>query len=260
MMSLTMSSCSGETFTCDSGACIPLANKCNSKIDCEDESDESQCAYLEVPANYAGQLGPSSHGSEAVPVYLNISILALPRIDTIHLQFTADYYVNLRWYDGRLVFKDLNSNSLLNGVQTSALRHLWTPQLAFVNALGPYQTVVDDISVCTIVLEENPTNNDLTNSLEYYGFDSYTNAINLEREYYQVFSCEFDLLYYPFDTQVCHMVFALQGFTKEFMALHIDHVGVNYTGKRNLLEYEIQDWKILLDNTGEMSKAEVKIV
>ena len=26
------------------------------------------------------------------------------------------------------------------------------------------------------------------------------------------------------------MVFALQGFTKEFIALNIDHVGVNYTG------------------------------
>ena len=115
-------------------------------------------------------------------------------------------------YDGRLIFKDLNSNSLLNGVQTSALNHLWTPQLAFVNALGPYQTVVDDISVCTIVLEENPTFNDLTNSLECkykdckrtiwikrvsdYGFDANTNAINLEREYYQVFSCEFNLYYY----------------------------------------------------------------
>ena len=165
-------------------------------------------------------------------------------------------------YDGRLIFKDLNSNSLLNGVQTSALNHLWTPQLAFVNALGPYQTVVDDISVCTIVLEENPTFNDLTNSLECkykdcrrtiwikrvsdYGFDANTNAINLEREYYQVFSCEFNLYYYPFDTQVlfsvigkisdffyyqvCHMVFALQGFTKEFIALNIDHVGVKYTG------------------------------
>ena len=138
-----------------------------------------ECSF-KVPGNYAGHLSPSSHGSAAVPVYLNISILALPRIDTILLQFTADYYVNLRWYfimtmlifysqcryDGRLVFKDLNSNSLLNGVQTSALRHLWTPQLAFVNALGPYQTVVDDISVCTIVMEENPTFNDLTNSLE----------------------------------------------------------------------------------------------
>merc|ERR1719317_1525005 len=102
-----MSSCPLETFTCNTGSCIPLANKCNSKIDCADESDESQCTYLEVPANYAGQLSPSSK--------------ALPRIDTILLQFTADYYVNLRWYDGRLVFKDLNSNPLLNGVQTSSL-------------------------------------------------------------------------------------------------------------------------------------------
>ena len=38
--------------------------------------------------------------------------------------------------------------------------------------------------------------------LKDYGFDAYTNAINLEREYYQDFSCEFDLYYYPFDTQV----------------------------------------------------------
>ena len=120
-------------------------------------------------------------------------------------------------YDGRLTFKDLNSNPLLNGVQTSSLRKLWTPQLAFINALGPYQTLVDDISVCTIVLEKTPTFNDLTQSLECkkcnndtcnisccldYGFNAYTNAINLQREYYQEFACEFDLYYYPFDTQV----------------------------------------------------------
>ena len=33
-----------------------------------------------------------------------------------------------------------------------------------------------------------------------------------------------------------------------------------FTGKRQLLEYEIQDWKLFIDNTGEMSQAEVKIV
>ena len=75
-------------------------------------------------------------------------------------------YDNIYRYDGRLIFKDLNSNSLLNGVQTSSLSQLWTPQLAFINALGPYQTVVDDISVCTIVLEKTPTFNDLTQILE----------------------------------------------------------------------------------------------
>ena len=71
------------------------------------------------------------------------------------------------------------------------------------------------------------------------------------------------------------MVFALQGFTKEFIAMEGDGIGVEYlgkiiwaeiqilyyfTGKRQLLEYEIQDWKLFIDNTGEMSQAEVKIV
>ena len=72
------------------------------------------------------------------------------------------------------------------------------------------------------------------------------------------------------------MVFALQGFTKEFIAMDGDGIGVEYlgktdneardiwkrnvAGKRQLLEYEIQDWKLFIDNTGEMSQAEVKIV
>ena len=71
------------------------------------------------------------------------------------------------------------------------------------------------------------------------------------------------------------MVFALQGFTKEFIAMEGDGIGVEYlgkviwaeiqilyyfTGKRQLLEYEIQDWKLFIDNSGEMSQAEVKIV
>ena len=47
---LTLTSCPEESYTCDYGTCIPLANKCNSKIDCWDESDEGSCQYLEVTA------------------------------------------------------------------------------------------------------------------------------------------------------------------------------------------------------------------
>ena len=54
-------------------------------------------------------------------------------------------------YDRRLLFKDLNENSILNGVNTGELLTLWTPELQFLNALGPYQTIVDDLNVCTIL-------------------------------------------------------------------------------------------------------------
>ena len=48
MISLTLTSCPSEMFTCKSGGCIPLANKCNSRVDCEDGSDELSCSYLQV--------------------------------------------------------------------------------------------------------------------------------------------------------------------------------------------------------------------
>ena len=47
-ISLTITSCPPESYTCDYGECIPLSKKCNSKIDCKDGSDERSCQYLEV--------------------------------------------------------------------------------------------------------------------------------------------------------------------------------------------------------------------
>ena len=75
------------------------------------------------------------------------------------------------------------------------------------------------------------SNNDFI--LQDYGFDGLSNAISLTREYYQEFVCEFSLNYYPFDTQVCHMVFALQGFTKEVIVLRMDGEGAEYTGGKS---------------------------
>ena len=48
-------------------------------------------------------------------------------------------------YDARLNFKDLNDNTMLNGIQLVELNQMWNPNLAFINALGPFQTVEDDL-------------------------------------------------------------------------------------------------------------------
>ena len=85
---------------------------------------------------YAEQLSPSSKGTDPLYIHLNVSILALPDIRTVDLQFTADYFINMRWYDHRLAFKDLNDKAVLNGVNTLDLVRIWTPALKFLNALG----------------------------------------------------------------------------------------------------------------------------
>ena len=72
------------------------SDKCNTEIDCADKSDEINCDYLRFGSNYAKELIPRE-GKDALVVYLNISVIAFPNIDTVNLKFTADYYLNLRW-------------------------------------------------------------------------------------------------------------------------------------------------------------------
>ena len=69
-------------------------------------------------------------------------------------------------YDSRLNFKDLNNNSRQNVVSKDALASMWVPHLEFTNALGPFQTTVDDLSTGTINLETEPTYDDITSSNE----------------------------------------------------------------------------------------------
>ncbi len=84
---------------------------------------------------------------------MNVSILALPYIDTQQLKLTADFYLNLRWYDVRVGLRDLNTINLLNTLSQEDMDNIWKPQLVFTNALGPYQTVYDEqVSHKTFVL------------------------------------------------------------------------------------------------------------
>ena len=91
-------------------------------MNCIDKSDEYYCDYLRFGENYASGkkilltkflcfvIKNSTYISELVPrdesgnpliVYMNVSVLAFPFIETMNLKFTADYFLNLKWYDLR---------------------------------------------------------------------------------------------------------------------------------------------------------------
>ncbi len=201
---------------------FPLSDKCNTEIDCADKSDEYNCDYLRFGDNYAKELIPRDTSGKPVIVYMNASVLAFPFIETVNLKFTADFFLNLRWYDLRIDFRDLNNVTSLNSLSYSDRDAIWAPRLGFTNALGPFQTVMDALSSGVLVREDNPLPEDITLSTEgisgkklfsilhasqYFFhsamlFSGATNSIYLTREYYQEYACPFDLTYYPFDTQV----------------------------------------------------------
>eukprot|EP00094_Tigriopus_californicus_P006421 TCALIF_06184-PA protein Name:"Similar to GLRB Glycine receptor subunit beta (Homo sapiens)" AED:0.20 eAED:0.20 QI:0/1/0.66/1/1/1/6/0/430 len=236
------------------------SDKCNTEIDCKDKSDEYNCDYLKLGANYAKELIPRDEQGKTFNIYLNISVLALPYIETSTLKFTADFYLNLRWYDLRIDFRDLNNITLLNSLNEVDQNSIWTPRLAFVNALGPYQTVVDEKTAGVLVREDDPLDEDVTLPIEAMLFSGRTNSILMTREYYLNYGCDFDLRYYPFDTQMCQMIFEVQGKTDDYVRLVKDGKGIEFLGGRKLVEYEIQLEELGITSVNRISRAVAKIV
>ena len=135
-----------------------FSDKCNTEIDCVDKSDEYYCEYLRFGENYAKELVPRDETGSPLIVYMNVSVLAFPFIETVNLKFTADYFLNLKWfvfidffhcillpsitifrYDLRINFQDLNNVTALNSLSNLDKDRIWTPKLGFTNALGPSQ-------------------------------------------------------------------------------------------------------------------------
>ena len=165
---LTLSRCYPDKFTCASGQCIHLENKCNINVDCDDHSDEDQCEFIKIGNYYNKDILPvSANSSEPLIVYINASIIAFPIISTKEVKFTADFYLNLKWYDSRVELWDLDHNFIKNQIGVNELNTIWTPKLQFTNSLGLLKSV-GTISG-TIIRENSPLIEDISLSNEGKG-------------------------------------------------------------------------------------------
>ena len=167
-INLTLSDCYPNMFTCDDGQCVKLSDRCDTFNDCEDKSDEMECYYLEFISTYNRDVPPKQayDKTQPLPVFVNFTIIAFPKIETVALRFTTDIYIKLRWYDQRLSYRDLNFVSSLNALSLQAKRNIWYPQVAFMNSLGQFSTSVDRATVGLLIRETDQLPEDITKNKE----------------------------------------------------------------------------------------------
>ena len=212
-----------------------------------------------------------------------MEILALPEIDTLGLTFTADFDLMMRWVDQRLVFFDLRGTAELNSLSSKVQRNIWSPKLSFTNAKIIGGTLVDDTTTTVIARKcLCPAPDDVRMAVESNVYEGIKSNILQKREYFIDWTCDYNLLFYPFDTQVCSisyknkmtnqrfsiiypdipqspnpqvckMTFELAGGTKDYLQLEVDaydnFTGVDYLGDKLLLEYTVGEMLLKVGTT-----------
>lgn len=83
-------------------------------------------------------------------------------------------------------------------------------------------------------------------------FKGSENPFVMSRVYDVNWICEYDMSWYPFDTQTCYMTLQPDGNSGEFIDLVDD--GLEYLGPRDLTQYFIRSTKMIQDrDTGSIN-------
>ncbi|TRY67458.1 hypothetical protein TCAL_08028 [Tigriopus californicus] len=200
-ITLTFARCNSSQFTCDDGRCIELAQKCDGTTDCRDKSDELNCKIIQPDDTYIKQIVPVSSGGQT-QIQIQVSIHSIRNVEPMESKITFHFSAAFTWSDSRLKLADLSEEESRNVLSQIDLATIWIPQIILANTLSPIQQkrLETDIGFAKAL---NPGKwTEITEATEAILFEGESSTISLKRDDLQEFQCNFDLQYYPFDTQV----------------------------------------------------------
>ena len=150
-LTVKLTGCGRDEFTCDDGQCIDIIERCDQLVDCRDKSDERNCQLLILDYGYNSEIPPFTtvcnlntkssvyetyfydENKKLVPASVNISTVFKTVIDineqdhSINLKFL----ISLEWYEGRADYFNLKENSALNVLSNEEIEQIWIPYIIF---------------------------------------------------------------------------------------------------------------------------------
>ena len=230
---LTFSSCSDDEYTCNDGQCVDMVGRCDGKVGCEDRSDELDCMLVEDNSVYQKSLTPPPDANRTkIDVKMSIEIVALGEINEIKSFVEFQYMLYLTWYESRINFQNLIDGGL-NKLTREEMDILWVPKLIFHNTNLRLETLLDEKAYLSVARIGN-----YTAQKNRRTFDGSENPLTVSRFYKTSFICNFDMAWYPFDTQKCSMVFVVESTAEAFVDISIGDL--NYSGPKELTQYFIK--------------------
>ena len=149
---LKLTGCKGAEFTCNSGQCVEMSQRCDQIVDCKDKSDEKNCKLFVLEQNYNKFVPPittvSSTNRTVIPVPVNISItlMKVVSLTEVELIIELQFQIELSWKENRIKYHNLKKKTSLNRLTKKDINRLWLPLAVYENTDQKETTRLGDIS------------------------------------------------------------------------------------------------------------------
>ena len=211
---LKLTSCRETQFTCNSGQCVEMEDRCDQLADCRDESDERDCHLLILTEGYNNKIPPlrpvagkSQKVIAPVPVRVSITLLKIVDIEEVKHSIDIQFAIDMEWYESRTTYNNLKKNSAMNVLTSEDIGSLWLPILTYTNTDQKDTTrlgLPNEWSTHIKVRREGSLTRggkEVVDEVEVFHGDQ--NPLVMAQVYTKRFQCQYDFQLYPFDTQTC---------------------------------------------------------
>ena len=159
------------------------------------------------------------------------------------------FHLFLSWFDHQMKWKNLNKNNNLNVLTKEETGLLWTPKIMFENADTIKPIIIDETAFISVSKRSNGEVHHYPDEInEDMYFNSSQNPLQYHRKYQQKFYCDFQFLWFPFDTQECGIRLKLFDSITDSTLLQAG--SIKFTGEQNLLQFKVISWNITKSNDG----------
>ena len=216
--------------------------RCDQLPHCKDLSDEANCQLVILPEGYVLEYPPFSTDEEGLPIKVDVMIkmdlLSISDINEVGQTFTSKFKLSISWSDFRINFHNLKPDNNMNTLTADERQSIWVPKLIFSNTKEEVSTKNDEKTFTLAKSEKFFKHSELSRFNNIYIFQGSENHLQNSRVYNVEWNCDYDMRWYPFDTQTCLMTLNSDRNSAEFVDLKIE--GMEYLGPKDLTQYFIR--------------------
>ena len=246
---LQVSTCALDQFVCrNNGKCVSLDQRCDQYPNCQDFSDEANCHIVETKDDsYEKAFAPITLSNDGLykrtEVIVDVKLKEIISINEVSKTFQTQAIVSLIWKDYRLKYINMKKNTNKNLLTIKERNSIWIPQVIFSNTNEELErkTRNDAESFIVTRVEANSTPGPVDLPENFNIFDGEENSLIISRAYDTVWICDYNMMFYPFDTQVCTMEFLTAGNSNtsiELQAGTLDYLGLPWTKRLDHLFHQ----------------------